>query len=216
MLAKIQSLGLHGIDGLLVTAECDVSGGLPSFELVGLPDAAVKEARERVRSAVKNSGFEFPLARITVNLAPADIKKEGPIYDLPICLGILASTGELDETKLSDYIIAGELSLSGDLRHICGGVSLALLARRLGKKGVILPPESAAEAALVDGIDALAPRDLGELVNFLRGKTNLEPVRASESPFNIPQQSEGMPDFADVKGQHQVPLRSPWQAGTIF
>lgn len=205
MLARVNSGALVGVEALPVQVEVN-SGerGEPKTFVVGLPDAAVKESINRVSSALSNSGFSMPFTKMTVNLAPGDIKKEGPIYDLPICLGILASTGELDETKLSDYIIAGELSLSGDLRHICGGVSLALLARRLGKKGVILPPESAAEAALVDGIDALAPRDLGELVNFLRGKTNLEPVRASESPFNIPQQSEGMPDFADVKGQHQV------------
>ena len=197
MLARVNSGALVGVEALPVQVEVN-SGerGEPKTFVVGLPDAAVKESINRVSSALSNSGFSMPFTKMTVNLAPGDIKKEGPIYDLPICLGILASTGELDETKLSDYIIAGELSLSGDLRHICGGVSLALLARRLGKKGVILPPESAAEAARVDGIDALAPRDLGELVNFLRGKTNLEPVRASESPFNIPQQSEGLPERA--------------------
>lgn len=176
MLARVNSGALVGVEALPVQVEVN-SGerGEPKTFVVGLPDAAVKESINRVSSALSNSGFSMPFTKMTVNLAPGDIKKEGPIYDLPICLGILASIGEIDETKLSDYIIAGELSLSGDLRHICGGVSLALLARKLG-----------------------------ELVNFLRGKTTLEPIRASESPFNIPQQSEGMPDFADVKGQHQV------------
>ena len=205
MLARVNSGALVGVEALPVEIEVN-SGerGEPKTFVVGLPDAAVKESVNRVSSALANSGFAMPLTKMTVNLAPGDIRKEGPIYDLPISLGILASTGELDESKFSDYIIAGEWSLSGALRQISGGVSLALLARRSGRRGVILPPESAAEAALVDGVDAYAPRDLRELVDFLRGKVELEPLKASESPFNLPQQSEGMPDFADVKGQHQV------------
>ena len=205
MLAKINSGALIGVEALPVEVEVN-SGerGEPKTYVVGLPDAAVKESINRVSSALANCGFSMPLTKMTINLAPGDIKKEGPIYDLPISLGILASVGELDETVLSDYIIAGELSLSGALRQICGGVSLALLARKIGKKGVILPPESAAEAALVEGVEVYPAHDLRELVDFFRGKIAIAPLKASESPFNIVQASEGMPDFADVKGQHQV------------
>lgn len=205
MLAKVNSGALVGIEALPVEIEVNAGErGEPKTFVVGLPDAAVKESINRVSSALANSGFAMPLTKTTINLAPGDIRKEGPIYDLPISLGILASVGELDCDKFADYIIAGELSLSGALRHICGGVSLALLARKSGKKGVILPPESAAEAALVDGIKAYAPRDLRELVGFLRGNVELAPVSADESPFNAHEQIDAMPDFADVKGQYQV------------
>lgn len=205
MLARVNSGALVGVEALPVEIEVN-SGerGEPKTYVVGLPDAAVKESINRVSSALANSGFAMPLTKMTVNLAPGDIRKEGPIYDLPISLGILASMGELDDSAFDEFIIAGELGLSGAIRQICGGVSLALLARKSGKRGVILPPESAAEAALVEGIEVFPARDLRELVDFLRGNLQIVPLKASESPFNLPQASEGLSDFADVKGQHQV------------
>ena len=172
--------------------------------IVGLPDAAVKESINRVSSAMANSGFVMPMTKMTVNLAPGDIKKEGPIYDLPISLGIIASTGNIDDAKLRDFVIAGELSLSGELRSICGGVSLALLARRQKKRGVILPPESAAEAALVEGVEVYSAKNLRELVDFFNGRAELKPILAKDSPVRREFEDSSMPDFRDVKGQQAV------------
>ena len=184
MLSKVNSGALIGVEALPVEVEVN-SGerGEPRTFVVGLPDAAVKESVNRVSSAMANSGFAMPMTKMTVNLAPGDIKKEGPIYDLPISLGILASTGIVDDAKLREFVVAGELSLSGDLRAICGGVSLALLARSKKMRGVILPPDSAAEAALVEGIEVYTAKNLRELVDFLNGNAQLKPVRAEDSPF---------------------------------
>ena len=205
MLAKVNSGALIGVEALEVEIEVNTGErGEPRTFIVGLPDTAVKESLNRVSSALSNNGFNPPLTKTTINLAPGDIKKEGPIYDLPISLGIIAATGNVDSTKFNDYIIAGELSLSGDLRAICGGVSLALLARRLGKRGVVLPPESAAEAALVEGIEVYAPKNLRELVGFFNGTTEIEKITADISPFKRFEDPANAPDFSEVKGQHQV------------
>ncbi len=205
MLAKVNSGALIGVEALAVEIEVNTGErGEPRTFIVGLPDAAVKESLNRVSSALSNSGFNPPLTKTTINLAPGDIKKEGPIYDLPISLGIIAATGAVDSAKFSDFIIAGELSLSGDLRSICGGVSLALLARRLGKRGVVLPPESAAEAALVEGVEVYAPKNLRELVDFFRGTCNIEKITADISPFKRFEDPSNALDFSEVKGQHQV------------
>ncbi len=194
-----------GVEALPVEVEVN-SGekGEPRTFIVGLPDAAVKESINRVSSAMANSGFVMPMTKMTVNLAPGDIKKEGPIYDLPISLGIIASTGNIDDAKLRDFVIAGELSLSGELRSICGGVSLALLARRQKKRGVILPPESAAEAALVEGVEVYSAKNLRELVDFFNGRAELKPILAKDSPFRREFEDSSMPDFRDVKGQQAV------------
>ena len=200
MLAKIQSLGLHGIDGLLVTAECDVSGGLPSFELVGLPDAAVKEARERVRSAVKNSGFEFPLARITVNLAPADIKKEGPVYDLPIAVGLLAATGQLKSELLENAVLIGELSLSGDIKGVRGVTPMLISARAAGKTVFFISPENSLEAGFIEGITVYTPQNLQQLVRFLKGELTLEAVEHIAWDA-LRRRKKPQADFQFIKGQ---------------
>ena len=200
MLAKIQSLGLHGIDGLLVTAECDVSGGLPSFELVGLPDAAVKEARERVRSAVKNSGFEFPLARITVNLAPADIKKEGPVYDLPIAAGLLAATGQLKSELLENAVLIGELSLSGDIKGVRGVTPMLISARAAGKTVFFISPENSLEAGFIEGITVYTPQNLQQLVRFLKGELTLEAVEHIAWDA-LRRRKKPQADFQFIKGQ---------------
>ncbi len=178
--------------------------GEPRTFIVGLPDLAVKESINRVSSALANSGFSMPTSKMTVNLAPGDLRKEGPIYDLPISLGILSSTGAIDGSKFDDFIIAGELSLSGELRSICGGVSLALLAKKTGKRAVILPPESAAEAALVDGVEVYSAENLRELAEFFSSSAPLRRVNYDMSPFARPDFSAYELDFADVKGQQEV------------
>ncbi len=205
MFSRLHSGALFGVEALPVDIEVNSGeSGEPKVFIVGLPDTAVKESLNRVSSAMSNSGFSMPTTKTTINLAPGDIKKEGPIYDLPISLAILASLGQIAQEKLADFIIAGELSLSGDLRAVCGGVSLALLAKKSGKRGVILPPNSACEAALVDGIDVYAPTSLRELVDFLRGEKNLEKVTPSRDGFFNEADSVFDVDFADVKGQHHV------------
>ena len=153
MLCEVRSLGLSGISGYEVRAECDLSAGLPAFEIVGLPDAAVKEARDRVRAAIKNCGFTFPVSRITVNLAPANQRKGGTVYDLPILAGILAAGGQL-RLDGPDSAYVGELSLSGSLRPVVGMLPMALAARRAGIKRLYVPAPSAAEATLAGGLDA--------------------------------------------------------------
>ena len=205
MLARVNSGAIIGVEALPVQIEVNAGErGEPRTFIVGLPDTAVKESLNRVSSALANSGFVMPLTKMTINLAPGDIRKEGPIYDLPISLGILAATGELSDSLFDEYIIAGELSLSGELRPICGGVSLAMLALRSGKKGIIVPPDSAAEASLVSGVDALCANNLRELVDFFRGKIQLKPYEQSKSPFTSIAMDDSMPDFAEVKGQYQV------------
>ncbi len=205
MLSRVKSGALLGVEALPVEVEVN-SGerGEPKAFIVGLPDAAVKESINRVSSAMANSGFTMPMTKMTINLAPGDIKKEGPIYDLPISLGIIASIGEVDASKFDDFIIAGELSLSGELRNICGGVSLALLARSSKTRGVILPPDSAAEAALVEGVEVYAVKNLRDLVDFFNEKIELKPISANDSPFRREFEDSSMPDFSDVKGQYAV------------
>lgn len=205
MFSRLHSGALFGVDALPVDVEVNSGeSGEPKIFIVGLPDAAVKESLNRVSSAMANSGFCMPSTKMTVNLAPGDIKKEGPIYDLPISLAILASLGVISQAPMQDYIIAGELSLSGSLRAISGGVAMALLAKKSGKKGVILPPESAYEASLVEGVDVFAPRTLRELVDFFLGKANIQKI--SQPKELLPGENDGIfdVDFADVKGQFQV------------
>lgn len=199
MVQSIQSLGLQGVTGYLVTAECDLSGGLPAFTVVGLPDAAVNEARERVRSAIKNCGFTFPVSRITVNLAPAHLKKAGTLYDLPILVGILAAGKQLRLPKENCAFI-GELSLSGQLRPCAGMLSMALAAKREGITALYVPEENAAEATLAEGPVVYPVRDVEQLERHLMGE---EPI--SPAPPWVPGPAAfHCPDMAEVKGQEQV------------
>ena len=205
MFSRLHSGALFGVEALPVDIEVNSGeSGEPKVFIVGLPDTAVKESLNRVSSAMANSGFSMPTTKTTINLAPGDIKKEGPIYDLPISLAILASLGQIAQEKLEDFIIAGELSLSGKLRAICGGVSMALLAKKSGKRGVILPPESAYEASLVDGIEVYAPDSLQDVVAFFRGQKELPKIEPSKDAFVQENSAIFDVDFADVKGQHQV------------
>lgn len=201
MITIVKSTALHGLDGQIVEVEVDVSKGLPGFDLVGLPDTAVREAKDRVRSAIRNSGFEFPVRRITVNLAPADIKKEGPMYDLPIAVGILAVTGQLDPVRCGGYAYLGELSLNGSLRGVSGVLPNTLAAKEAHVSNIIVPSDNAEEAALVDGINVFPVCTIAEIVGFLRGEIDIEPYRPDLSKLTDLSSHDNQPDFADVRGQ---------------
>ena len=199
MISKIRSLGLSGIRGYEVEVECFLSSGLPSFDVVGLPDSAVKEARDRVRAAIKNCGHKFPVSRLTVNLAPADTKKSGTLYDLPILLGILVSAGDIEPPKSSAAFI-GELSLSGEVRGVSGALSMALAAKRAGIRDFYVPAENAGEASFADGICVYPVSNVGELLAHLKGDAEIAPA----SPPELDALRAPMPDFSEVKGQDNV------------
>ena len=199
MVAKIRSLGLQGIGGYEVLLEVYISNGLPAFDVVGLPDAAVREARERVRAAIKNNGYRFPVSRMTVNLAPADKKKAGTLYDLPMFIGILAADGDIDEPG-DDCAFIGELSLSGELRPVYGALPMAIAAARCGVKKLFVPADNAAEAAFADGISVYPVKNVDELLRLMRGEVNIEPAAAPALDTLM----EHMPDFSEVKGQENV------------
>ena len=200
MVVNVRSLGLNGISGYEVNVECFLSGGLPAFDVVGLPDAAVREARERVRASVKNCGAKFPVSRITVNLAPADRRKEGTVYDLPIALGILSASEELPELP-RDAAFIGELSLSGQLRPVSGVLPMAMHAVRCGIRQLFVPAANAAEATLAEGITVYGVETLAQLMAHLKGSAPLIPA-----PVWTPadESCSTAPDFADVMGQENV------------
>lgn len=197
MFARVKSLGLLGISGFPVDVEADLSQGLPGFDVVGLPGAAVRESRDRVRAAMKNGGFTYPVSRITVNLAPADIRKEGSVYDLPLLVALLLASGQL-RVPLDDAAFLGELSLAGGLHPVKGVLPMVLAAREAGVKRVFVPAENAAEGAVVTGIDVYPVPSVEALLGHLRGEAPLVPTRPgmSDAPSH-----EGKPDFADVRGQ---------------
>jgi len=200
MLSIGLSSAVLGIEAYSVKVEVDISSGLPSFSTVGLPDTAIRESKDRVLAAIKNSGYEFSMKRITVNLAPAAVKKEGAAFDLPIALGILAATGQLSQERLERYIVLGELSLDGSVRKVKGVLPIALAAREANVDGLILPEGNRKEAAVVEGIDVFPIRNLKETVDFLNGRTELSPFSVSlEEEFEDKRNYEI--DFADVKGQ---------------
>jgi magnesium chelatase family protein len=205
MLATISSAALQGIDAELVHVEVNSGeSGDPRLVLVGLPDAAVKESDDRVVSALGNSGFKIPRTRTTINLAPGHLRKEGPFYDLPIALGILLATDQMVAPAINDYLIAGELSLSGATRPVRGALALARLAKQLGKRGVLLPPVSADEAALVDGVAAYPVTSLDQAVRFLKGELHLAPVAHASVIEITVQPDSSVGDFAEIKGQHAL------------
>lgn len=203
MLSKVFSAGLTGIDGYIVTVECDAQNRLPDFQIVGLPDAAIKEAKQRIRAAFINSGFFFPDAEITLNLAPADKKKEGSGYDLAMLLSIMTCSGELAGIDLSDACFAGELSLSGDVRPVCGALSMCIAARDAKMKRFFVAAENAGEAAVVDGIEVYPVRDVRSLFSHLAGESLIEPIRYDGRTLHSSVAYAGL-DFADVKGQEQA------------
>ena len=203
MLAKVLSGAVMGIDAYIVEVEVDLSFGLTSFSVVGLPDGAVRESRERVKAAITNTGFAFPVNRIIVNLAPADIKKEGSAFDLPIAIGILCTMGMMQPEPLNDYLFVGELSLDGSLRPIQGALSMAVAARNHHVKGLLLPEENANEAAVVDGIEVYGVATLAQAIEFLNGKRDIQPL-ALDVQEVFRQAAVYEADFSDVKGQEHV------------
>ena len=197
MLSKIRSFGLQGIKGYEVSLEIDINNGLPGIEIVGLPDAAIKESKERVRSAIKNSGFLFTPKKITINFAPADTKKEGSLYDLGVAVGILRATEQIFGTE--DYVFVGELSLDGTLRHVKGILPILISAKEKGYRKVILPVANANEACYIDGIEVYACASLREVAEFLSGERRIEPVATKNLSACKAHYNE---DFKYVKGQY--------------
>ncbi len=203
MLSKVKSCGLIGIDGYIIDVETDISNGLIRCDVVGLGDAAIKESQERVRTAIKNSGFEFPLRRITVNLAPADLRKEGSAFDLPIAIGILAASGQIYNENINNYMFVGELSLDGEIKPVNGILSVAICALNNGIENLILPIENANEAAVVKGLNVYPAKNIAEIVLHLNGEkpldshyVNLDDMFKNTMDYEV--------DFADVCGQENV------------
>jgi magnesium chelatase family protein len=203
MLAKIYSAAVYGVDAYEVEIEVNGAGGDPNIVIVGLPDAAVKESRDRVTTAIANSGYYWPRGRTTINLAPADIKKEGPSFDLPIALGMIAVTEELNSSPFENFSFVGELALDGTVRPVKGVLPVALEARRRGRRALFVPEANALEAAMVDKIDIYGVQNLRQTFAFLRGETALLPTRADLTGFFATHQTYDV-DFSDVKGQGHV------------
>ncbi|MDE7079727.1 MAG: YifB family Mg chelatase-like AAA ATPase [Clostridia bacterium] len=200
MLAKTKSYALNGVDGYEVSIEVDLNAGLPAYDTVGLADTAIKESKERVRSAIKNSLFTYPIRKITINLAPADTKKEGSHFDLAIALGIMIANEEIESNTYKDYIILGELSLDGSINHVKGVMPLVISAVQNGYRKFILPSKNAKEASYISGIEVYAFDKLVEVVDFLTGKSQVEPLKTSEF-VSMQSANRYNVDFSEVKGQ---------------
>jgi magnesium chelatase family protein len=203
MLSNVKSMSLHGLEGYVVNVQVDVSAGIPYWEIVGLPDISVRESKERVRSAIKNSGYELQSRRIVVNLAPANTKKEGSFFDLPIAIGVLICMGEIQNLDLENTVFIGELSLDGKINSVNGVLPMCIEAKKLGIKKVIIPNENAKEAAIINGIEVVGVERLQDVVFYLNkqleilpSKINVEEIFTSENKYNL--------DFSEVKGQENV------------
>ncbi len=202
MLARVFSCGVIGLEGVIIEVEVDSSNGQSKVLIVGLPDAAVQESRERVQSAIKNSGFTFPRKRVTINLAPADVRKEGPAYDLPIAVGVLAASQQINPVKLQKSLVVGELSLDGTLRHVRGVLPMAALAREEGFQRLIVPKIDAEEAALIPDLEIIAVESLRQLADWLRGEIEIEVPKPS---FSLDESIlQYQTDFQEIKGQEHV------------
>ena len=201
MLSKIVSCALFGLDGHKIDVEVDISNGLPAFDIVGLPDSAIKESKERVKTAIRNSGIQFPVKRITVNLAPADIRKEGPCFDLPIAMGILACMGVIDVKKTNGFMISGELSLDGSIRPVNGILPMVSYIYNQGIENFIIPYENRDEAVFIKSANIYPVKNIAELIGFFKGTTKIEPY-TSENVLNYKPINSF--DFCDVKGQENV------------
>ncbi len=201
MIAKVNSCSVTGIEGFIVEVEVDISSGLPVFNMVGLPEISVRESKDRVKTAIKNSGYAFPMDRVVVNLAPADVKKEGTGLDLPVALGILAASGTIPPDHLKSYLFSGELSLDGEIKPIKGVLPYTLTAKEKGFKGIFIPVENADEASLVDGIDVLPVQRLSQIVDYFSGFSDLKPhQRELKLEPGSGVAAYGI-DFSEVKGQ---------------
>lgn len=203
MLAKVCSAAVNGIEAYPIEVEVNAGFGDTIIVIVGLPDAAVKESRDRVMTALLNSGFKFTFGRTTINLAPADVKKEGPSFDLPIAIGMIAASEQLETDQLENFVIVGELALTGAVRSVKGVLPIALSARQNGKVGILVPPGNAAEAAVVEGLQVIPVENLRDAVSFLEGEVKILPTRVDVSEIFGHNQNEEI-DFAEVKGQENV------------
>ncbi len=202
MLSIVKSIALHGLQGYLVNIQVDISSGMPSFDIVGLPDTSIRESRERVKTAIRNSTFEFLSRKIVVNLAPASTKKEGSIFDLPIAVGILIASNIVSNTNLKNTIIIGELSLDGSIRKITGILPICIEAKNLGIKKVILPKENAKEACIIDNLEIIPVSNLTEVIDYLNGIISIQKEKSINFHSNIDSEYEF--DFSEVKGQENV------------
>lgn len=203
MVSKLYSMGLLGVEAFLVEVESDVSKGMPAFDIVGLPDMSVRESRERVRASLRNRGFHLPTGRITINMAPADIKKEGPIYDLPILISVLRSSGQISDAgfDFNSSVFMGELSLSGDLHSINGILPMVIKAKEKGFDNIFVPAANAQEGAVVKGINVFAVDNIDSLIGHIKGEKKIIPQPVTPIIYN---QNRHVPDFADVKGQYEA------------
>lgn len=202
MLSIVKSIALHGLQGYLVNIQVDVSAGMPSFEIVGLPDTSIRESRERVKTAIRNSTSEFLSRRIVVNLAPASTKKEGSIFDLPIAIGILIANNVISNENLNDTIFIGELSLDGSIENIKGVLPICIEAKRLGIKKVILPKSNASEASIIKELEIIPVSSLNEIIQYLNNQITI--TKAKNVNFNSNINSSYEFDFSEVKGQENV------------
>ena len=206
MLSEVKSMNLDGLSGYLVDIQIDVSGGLPSFDIVGLPDIRVKEAKERVKASIKNSYLEFPSRKIVVNLAPADKRKEGTFFDLPIAIGILIAIGEINQNYIEDFestIFLGELSLNGTINRINGILPMCIEAINLGIKKMIIPKENFVEASIINGLEIIPVENLEEVVGYLRGEIEIS-KDLPKSDVRLENNSLYQVDFSEVKGQESA------------
>ena len=205
MLSKIKSIALKGLEGFLVEIQTNISNGIPEFEIVGLPDVSVKEAKKRIETAIKNSNIEFPNKKILINLAPADIKKGGTSFDLAMAIGILIALNaipKIDKNKLVNTIFIGELSLDGKINRVNGILPMCIEAKNLGIKRIILSKSNANEASVVEDIDIIAINNIEELIKYLNNEICIEEVKSTIKKYMIEQKYEM--DFSDVKGQENV------------
>ena len=203
MLVKIFSGAVQGVDAQPIEIEVDVTGSF-GFSIVGLPDSAVKESKDRVNTAIRNSGLSFPMGKITINLAPADVRKEGSGFDLPIALGILAASGQIDEEVLGKFLFSGELSLDGKLKPVKGALSLAILAKKKNFRGILLPESNAGEAAIVAELEVIPIAELKDAVDFLNGEKEITPVVKNTREMFSEQTENFEFDFEEVKGQENL------------
>lgn len=203
MLSIVKSMALHGLEGYLIDVQVDVSAGIPSWEVVGLPDTSVKEAKERVKTAIKNSGYEFQSRKIVINLAPADTRKEGSIFDLPIAIGILLNLEQIQMQDLSKTVFIGELSLDGKLNKANGVLPMCIEAKNLGIKTLIVPIQNAKEASIIEGINIIGVENLKQIVEYLNGNEKIEPQKTNIKEL-FEESNRYKLDFSEVKGQENV------------
>ncbi len=203
MVSNIKSIALNGLEGSLVEVQTDISGGLPKIEIVGLPDMSVRESKERIRTAIKNSKIEFPSKKIIVNLAPANTRKEGTIYDLPIAIGILSALGKINKEKLESTIIIGELSLDGKVNPINGVLAICIEASNLGIQRVILPKANEREAAIVKDLEIVGVKNLGEVIEYLNHNIEIKSVNIDTIKILNKKVKEEI-DFSEIKGQENA------------